>query len=482
MRTTLAWMIIAAICLAAVGPLAAADEKAPAPEKDTAAAPAESSPKLRDKEPPETDWVKKSKHPVSWLKWGADLRLREIWADNIITLNKESPGHERHFQRYRGRMWSTVTPVENFDVNFRIVYEPRHICKPDEGSDWIYNEAIIDKLNVAWSKVLGLPLKVVLGRQDIIHGNGWLVLDGTPLDGSRTIFFDGFRAIWDIEEAKTQIDVAYVETRHDSHDFIEPFGDDERPLNEDDSHGVMLFVTNKSIEDTELQGFFIWKNDNPDFDDEKKGRFPPVWSQDADLYTYGGRIVRTFDEHWKARAEFANQTGQKNGQNVCAWGFNSRLDWFAKDALDNNIRVGYEYLSGDDPSTGNREDFDPLWARWPQWSELYIYTYARETRIAHVTNLHRLNVGWTFKPVKKIELCTDYHLLFADENPNGGSDNGFSRTGCFRGQLATFLMKYKFNEHVSGHALAEAFFPGNYYDETMNDPALFLRYEIIFSW
>jgi hypothetical protein len=32
------------------------------------------------------------------------------------------------------------------------------------------------------------------------------------------------------------------------------------------------------------------------------------------------------------------------------------------------------------------------------------------------------------------------------------------------------------------HLLGEAFFPGNYYDDTKNDVAVFARYEVTFTW
>ena len=57
------------------------------------------------------------------------------------------------------------------------------------------------------------------------------------------------------------------------------------------------------------------------------------------------------------------------------------------------------------------EGFDILWGRWPRWSELYIYTYAPETRISQLGNLHRVGPGWTFKPVARgSSSLTDFNL------------------------------------------------------------------------
>ena len=119
--------------------------------------------------------------------------------------------------------------------------------------------------------------------------------------------------------------------------------------------------------------------------------------------------------------------------------------------------------SGDDPDTAQLEQWDPLWARWPMWSEYYIYTYAAETRIAEVTNLHRINVGWEAKPMKQMTLSADYHLLLAYDNPLEGR-SGFGG-GDIRGHLFTGVLKYQFNRYMAGHLWAEYFIPGNYYEE-----------------
>ena len=182
-------------------------------------------------------------------------------------------------------------------------------------------------------------------------------------------------------------------------------------------------------------------------------------------------------------AEVAKELGRTNGDPLDAWGLNSRLTYFFRDPLQNQLRAGYEYLSGDRNGTKTNEGWDPMWGRWPQWSEMYAYTIAMETngRPAYWTNLHRLQAGWTFVPCKPLEVCLDYHLLFADTNHLEGTPN-FSEEGSIRGQLFTLLLNYKFNPHVSGHVLGEFFWPGNYYSDIRQDPECYLRYELTFTW
>ena len=177
----------------------------------------------------------------------------------------------------------------------------------------------------------------------------------------------------------------------------------------------------------------------------------------------------------------AGQFGRRNGTQVCALGALARLSYSFLDKWANSLWLDYEYLSGDRPGTRADEAFDILWGRWPRFGELYAYNGAGETRIGQFTNMHRLAAGWTGHPTDKIELRADYHLLFADQNTHRDVD-GFSNSGCFRGQLATVCMIYQLTQHWSWHLTAECFFPGDYYSDERNDPALFGRVELQFSW
>ena len=58
----------------------------------------------------------------------------------------------------------------------------------------------------------------------------------------------------------------------------------------------------------------------------------------------------------------------------------------------------------------------------------------------------------------------------------------FSESGCLRGHLFAGLLKYKFNEHISGHLIGELLLPGDYYTDMSNDPAVFVQYELVFTF
>ncbi|NLX04216.1 MAG: alginate export family protein [Phycisphaerae bacterium] len=421
-------------------------------------------------------FIAQLKQPVPWFKWGVDQRLRDEYLHNVVFLNthdNRAPADE-NYGRWRTRLWGTLSPVEDIDINARLTWEWRNYCTPPGklSINAEESEVLLDTANVVWHNMFGQPVDMVVGRQDIVLGNGWLVLDGTPLDGSRTIYFDAVRFTAKLEESKTNIDLIYIDQAADPSDRVKPFNDQDALVTEQDERGAILWVTNKSlVPNAEVGGYFIYKHMNAEAANGDTGN----------IYTYGGRITGDLDEHWNYYAELAQQLGHKNRQDVCALGFNSKLTYKFNDKYNNQLRVGYEFLSGDEPGTDStNEAWDNLWGRWPQFTEILIRTYTRETRIAQVTNMHRLGFGWTVYPHEKIEMCTDYNLLFADEN-SYRDRWGFSDSGCFRGQLLSWLLRYKINKHVSGHLVSEFFFPGDYYTDESNDPAVFLRAEVVLS-
>jgi hypothetical protein len=414
---------------------------------------------------------------LPWMTWGADERLRWEYRVNATTLNGDADNTEYSYQRFRTRLWTSIRPFEPFGVakdqldlgiNARVVWEFFNYCQPEYRNGIPDSDATFDNLNVTWKKVLGLPATIVAGRQDIRLGDGWLVLEGTPLDGSRTTYFDAIRLTVDPDE-KNKLDLIYIENKADTDMYIEPFNDIGRVIAENDERGIIAYWSNKSLEKTQIDGYFIYYHAE-EVDSS---------NTNADIYTVGSRVAGALDDNWKYRAEGALQFGNNEGTSICgAYGVNSRLTYEFNDDRKSAAYLGYEIRSGDDDA---RKNFNILWGRYPQWSDLYSgYLDTMEGPPAASENYHRVNLGYTFKPSAKTTLLANYNLLFAYENNMSAA--GFSSDGCLRGQLVSGLLKYDFNEHLSGHLLGEVFFPGDYYTKDKNDVAFFGRCEMVLTW
>ncbi len=433
------------------------------------------------------DWTDSIKNPAPWITLGADQRLRIEYFNNAITLNEQAAGHEWDFFRYRTRVWASFTPMENVTINARLMWEGRHWQNPqlhDGRTDsktykpeWDNGMLQFDAMNL---KVTLAPIATTItaGRQDIILGDGWLVLEGTPLDGSTTIFFDAVRSSTQFKDMQTTVDLIYINQYSSPDHWLPAIGDADYADIENNERGAIVWITNKSIKNLEIDPYFIYKHDRAVFNASNPNPNKRAGADNADIYTFGTRVVENFNDNLMGRVEVAGQFGEKNGKSLCAWGLNSRLDYSFNDALKNELRFNFEYLSGNQDQDKN---FDPLWGRWPQFSELYVYTDAKETRIANTTNLLRFGPGYIFKPTEACEIELDYNALFANHNETNSAP-GFIGNGNFRGHLFSAIARFKFDKHLSAHVWTEYLVPGNFYPDANRDNAVYLRGEIMLTF
>jgi hypothetical protein len=473
-------------------------------------------------------WEKAVKNPVGWFSWGGDLRVRNEYFNNALSLTANpnqsplfAPVHSQDYFRYRGRLWASLFPTNNLTLNVGLAAEPREFMEPSTmdtyyghaGVQWRYG--IVDTLNVQWKNPLNLPAVVTVGRQNIFLGDGWLVGDGTPEDGSFTTFLDSARITYTLKDQHTTIDAigiiqcarpdAWLPTIGDSGTVA---GDPEGLLLTDQNEtGCILWIANKSLEAANLDAYFIYKNDTRLNDPP-----PASFGDNANIYTVGGRVSGLLKEHWKYSAEGAYQFGEKQDpelnqggnnpvlapgaqttgyRNLNAFGVQSKVTYLFKDQLKDQLSLSFEFLSGDDPNSKNDEMFDVLWGRWPQWSEMYnVYSYVQETRVGQTANLLRIGPTWSLDPIKDMNFSLSYYALFADQDTPTRPLNQafgmpaivtpFSNDGNYRGDYLQAVLKYRFTKNLTGHLWSEFLFPGDFY--ASRDMMTFLRAELMFTF
>jgi hypothetical protein len=425
---------------------------------------------LSSAEPPASDDPPETEAPP-WFEWGADLRLRGTYIRNHVTLDRDDPINDWNWLRQRARVWSRIAPDESLEFNLRAAWEGKYFDKPDAFDTWNPTSVVLDRVNVRWTDDSVLPFTLQAGRQELMAGDGWLLMDGAPLVGSSYFYFDSVRATATLDEIDTEIDVAYIDQDAEGDGWIPPIYDRDIPITEQDEIGAVVQVVHRSIPRTRLDGYFLYKNDDPVLANGNEG----------EIYTVGGGGEYRFDERTRWSGTVAVQFGDRNDRTHQALGALTRLDHDLEDAWGSSLHLDYEYLSGDDPDSAANEAFDILWGRWPRFSEMILYTYIGETRIGDYTNLHRVAAGWSGEPHERLGLRADWQFLFADENTLAGQP-GFDESGKFRGQLWTGRASYRFSEHVSGHLHGELFCPGDYTTDDRNDTAYFFRLELMFTW
>jgi hypothetical protein len=428
------------------------------------------------------------------LTVGGDLRLRNEYMNNALSLSDNAVGHDQDYYRIRARVWAALQASESLSFNARITAEPRIWMEsptfarqhPGLGAEERY--AIVDLLNAKWTASIAddWTLSCTAGRQDVQLGDvgkWWLVADASPGDGSWTASFDALRFTFENKASHTKMEFIALETRALPDSNLPVLGARSTySLTEQNERGLIAYVTQDLSPGTQWSGYAIYKKDSKALAN----------GDDGETYTFGTRVSGSLSEHWRYDCEGALQGGWKRdamlkradvvsgSRDVRAWGANARLSYLLNDSMQNKLSLECEYLSGDDPHTDNDEMFDILWGRYPRWSDAYAFAYAQETggKLGQMNNLLRIGPSWSCSPVKSLSLTAAYAVLMAPEStPTRATNAGlFSFDGHMRGHFWQMIAKYQFTKSISALVCGELVAQGDYYAN--KDTQSFVRFEL----
>jgi len=366
--------------------------------------------------------------------------------------------------RIRTRGWLGIPITDTARLNIRMTNEFRKYFHPEGGAyEFRINEFVFDNAYLELTPRKDVSLKI--GRQDMFIGEGLVVFDGSPLDGSRTYYFNAIRATW--KSAKTTVDGFVISNT--AKDRYLPVLDRnlKQSTLERDEQGVGVYVTRQLGKSLKGEFYDIFKREEP------TATLPL-----SRLNTTGFRLTGTLKHGIQHAEEFAYQVGD--------YGPNSRrghggyVDFKRPFASlpKLTLQLNYTHLSGDDPKTADCEGWNPIFSRWPKWSELYLYTVIQEGRgPAYWTNINMLSPGFNWKFSDRANLDVIYRIMFAPEaRVVAGKE-----LGDRRGNLMIAKLNYRVNKHFVGHLLAETLQPGDFYPNG-GSFAHFLRSEFMFTF
>ncbi len=405
------------------------------------------------------------------FSWGGDARFR-LTSLNEIPLSTGGVFPDFQFNRNRVRVWGQYDPNEDMTFRLRLVNEWRYYddSKTDSTAWDPSEETVPDHLYAEFRNLWDGKLSLRIGRQDMIYGTGKVILDGTPGDGSRTIFFDAIKA--SIKLDANQIDL-FALYNHD-HDDLTMNDKDRSLINitpvEQDEAALGIYVKNKSFEQVPLEYYYVHKKEYID-----------MGIADVDLNTAGFRVMPKFGNGLSGNLEVAHQWGDKGGDDIGGDMVDASLSF--KPAFLPSIKpsfvAGYYYLSGDDSQAAgsDNDEWHQVFARWPQISELYVYSYIGATdSIGGWTNLQTAYVGMNMVPFAGSSLQLRYYDLKADENDGKGGGSGRDR-----GDLVTAMLKFKVTDNLTGHLRGEWLDPGNYHAAGIKD-STFARFNLEYKF
>ena len=371
----------------------------------------------------------------------------ETW-DNAITLSNAANAGTS-YDRNRITLMGQWFPNEKFEAALMLTNEFKYYFLPTN-KDFNFNEIFFDQLYVKYTGTFG---SATLGRQNIMLGEGFIVLDGGPLDGSRSAYFNAARLDLAIDKTKTL--TSFVSYVPQSDNILPIINTQDQQLLEQPEFGMGLYFTGQ-FGKTNLQPYYIFKH---------------IYAADlnpmkSNIHIIGVRGAMPLAVQFNLTAEGAYQFGDYGDLSRSSFGGYAYVDYTTnlnKVYLPDVITLGGIYLSGDDPATQNIEGWDPVFSRWPKWSESYIYTLIKEYngKVAYWSNLASIYGKLKFTLMSDLSLNIDYHHLLAPQKNFTLSYPGGS--GDTRGDLIIAMLMYNINNNISGYILWENFTPGNFY-------------------
>ena len=425
---------------------------------------------------------------------GADLRIRQEIMRNVpgmpgggLLLNRVRRPYTNQM-RFRPRVWGELKAAENWRVYMRLADEFRWNVRPHNHSSTFPDELVLDNLFVEATDLFDGFLDFRIGRQDIfnLYGLNHVFVDGTPGDGSRTVYSDVVRFTLKFEEDE-RLDIFglhnYDEnpirwgTRRSRRSLSGLGGGAKRDMDDWGWGGVW---SGKAADWLPYQVFAMQKI-------TESFRRGPARRPYTRREMVGVKLVPQLTDELTLQLEAMGQVGRNgDGAWLSGWSTYSGINW--KSAKETGPKpfasLGFHTMSGDKNAAtqdGGHHAWDPMWARGVNDSELMLY--GTHYGVAWWSNMLylKLTLGVEIAPKHRVTYATG--PMFATVRDGlGGGDGAFKG---YQNQLRYEFPLCTLNAEgrpldVFGHIVGELFNPGDYFET--DKPAWFVRWEIDFKF
>jgi len=427
---------------------------------------------------------------------GADLRIRQELMENVPgmpgggVLNSAVRTEFRNHMRFRPRVWGEFAgdagEAGQWRIYTRLTDEFRWCPEPYANKNTFPDEVILDNLFVEGKGIFDGKLDLRIGRQDLMGycGLNHVFVDGTPGDGSRTVYSDMAAFKWHVDE-KSTLDLFALYNFDDNilrwgtdrgkHRSMTGLGGGAEP--EMDDWGFGLIWSSELSPVLPYQLFAIQKNT---MEFERRGVLHP-WTQRELI---GTKVVPQLNEEWSLQLEGMGQVGcNGDSDTLSGWSSYAGVNWksAAKCTVRPFGRFGYHFMSGDDDAAtedGGHSAWDPMWARGVNDAEMFLY--GTHYGAAWWSNMHYAKLTGGLDLGRSHRLTGSCGPMFAAAQDGLGGGNGMFKGFLYQGRY-DFPLWLADKDHgerfeVIGHAVAEFMNPGNYFET--EKPAWFFRWQV----
>ncbi len=391
-------------------------------------------------------------------------KFRYTYFSDAITLSENT--ENSIYNRYIGKLGFKYLPFANTEFKILLGNESRLWHSPTSKASY-FGEVYFDQLYLKY-KFKKFPLLITAGRQNIMLGEGFICFDAQPLRGSRSVSFNALRTDFSLlGKSKFTAFISYMP----KYDNILPRFNEDIPLmlEENANLGAGLYVSSQ-VGKLLFSLYYFLKQDYLETFDVKR----------STVHTLGTVFKYPLSKKLHFTTELAFQTGFFDKKNIIADGMLAHFDYnFGNNVpLAKDLTVGGFFMSGDNPSTERYEAWNPLWGRWPKWSNSYIYTFIKENSVAYWSNIYSVYTNLTVKITKKSNAKLTYYHLQAQHHNNTELCSG---TGLNRGDLLIFTYRHKIFTYLNAELIYEKFFPANFYSPAAQNYDWF-RLQLAFTW
>jgi hypothetical protein len=388
----------------------------------------------------------------------------ETW-DNAVNLD-DAAADGFAYTRNRTTLGLSWQAAKNVEILGKVTNEFRVYLAP---KDRAFNghELFFDNLYVKWTIRGHMPFTVTAGRQDLNFGEGFVIADGTPGDGSRSYYFNALRV--DAGLAKGHTLTAFAHATKATDRFLPVIHELPQALAEQPEKALALYYAG-TFGKTKLDAYAVRKTTDA----------TEAWPVAGRTDTFGTRLVAPLAKPLLVTVEGAVQAGTYGEAGRSAYGAIAHLDYDLKGTLPlfKTAVVGGILLSGDRPETAGMEGWEPIFSRWPKWNESYIYTLTRESRPSYWSNLTSLYASLALDLGARSDGLLMVQNLGAYRVQPGEFPGGAGRE---RGLMLKGRLNYKINRFLSGRVIWEHLTPGSFYFEGASSYN-WIQFEMIFRY
>jgi hypothetical protein len=388
----------------------------------------------------------------------------ETW-DNAVNLD-DTANDGFAYTRNRTTLGLSWKAAKNVEILGKVTNEFRVYLAP---KDRAFNghEVFVDNLYLKWTIPGRVPFTVTAGRQDINFGEGFVIADGTPGDGSRSYYFNALRLDADLSKRHKLTLFAHAQKATDR--FLPVINARPQALAEQPENTLALYYAG-AFGKTKVDAYALHKTTDAN----------EAWPIPTKTDTFGARTQVPLLKPLLLVAEAAVQTGSYGDAGRSAFGALAHLDYDLTGTARplKTFTLGGLYLSGDKPGTAKMEGWDPVFSRWPKWSESYIYTFTRESRQSFWSNLTSLYGSLVLEFSDRAGATLTYQLLGANEVQTAAFPGG---AGLVRGILLKGRFNYTISKSLAGRVIWEHFNPGSFYFEGASSYN-WIQFEMIFRY